>query len=147
MLEVNEKNKIKSIKYVDTKLNIIEMINDKIGILDVRVITNEGTQVNVEIQLMNRYNMINRTLFYWARLYSSQITKGEDYNKLNKTITINILDFNYIDSQRYHTVFHLYEDKDKIMLTELLEIHFVDYPSFQMVIWILGVILTGGSCS
>ncbi|GFZ32155.1 hypothetical protein CSC2_26810 [Clostridium zeae] len=74
--------------------------------------------------------MINRTLFYWSRLYSSQIKRGENYKDLNKTITINILNFNYIDSNKYHTTYHLYEDDEKIMLSDILEIHFVELPKF-----------------
>lgn len=74
--------------------------------------------------------MQKRTLFYWSRLYSSQIKRGEIYKELNKTITINILNFNYINSKNYHTVYHLYEDKEKIMLTDILEIHFMELPKF-----------------
>jgi predicted transposase/invertase (TIGR01784 family) len=71
-----------------------------------------------------------RTLFYWSRLYSSQIKKGQNYKNLNKTITINILNFNYIDSIKYHTTYHLWEDEEKIRLTDILEIHFVELPKF-----------------
>ncbi|TDT51994.1 putative transposase/invertase (TIGR01784 family) [Fonticella tunisiensis] len=130
MLEKTEKEKITHIEYVDTRLSDIETINDKIGILDVRVITEKGTNINVEIQLINRYNMINRTLFYWARLYAGQIKRGSDYRDLRKTITINILNFNYIDEDSYHTTYHLHEDESKKMLTDLLEIHFVELPKF-----------------
>ncbi len=130
LLERTEKEKIKHVEYVDTKLSDIEAVDDKIGILDVRVITEKGTHINVEIQLINRYNMINRTLFYWSRLYSNQIKKGENYKNLNKTITINILNFNYIDSIKYHTTYHLWEDEEKTMLTDILEIHFVELPKF-----------------
>lgn len=130
LLEETEKEKIKHIEYVDTKLSDIEAVDDKIGILDVRVITEKGIHINVEIQLINRYNMVKRTLFYWSRLYSSQIKKGENYKNLNKTITINILNFNYIESKKYHTTYHLYEDDDKIMLSDILEIHFVELPKF-----------------
>lgn len=130
LLEGTEKEKIRHIEYVDTKLSDIEAVDDKIGILDVRVITEKGIHINVEIQLINRYNMIKRTLFYWSRLYSSQIKKGENYKNLNKTITINILNFNYIDSEKYHTVYHLYEDDEKTMLTDILQIQFVELPKF-----------------
>jgi hypothetical protein len=37
---------------------------------------------------------------------------------------------NYIYSHSFHTVFHLYEDKEKIMLTDLIEICFVELPKF-----------------
>jgi predicted transposase/invertase (TIGR01784 family) len=59
LLEGTEKEKIKHIEYVDTKLSDIEAVDDKIGILDVRVVTERGIHINVEIQLINRYNMIS----------------------------------------------------------------------------------------
>lgn len=130
LLEKTEKEKVKSVEYVDTKLSDIETVDDKIGILDVRVITEKGIHINVEIQLINKYNMIKRTLFYWSRLYSNQIKRGENYKNLNKTITINILNFSYIESEKYHTIYHLYEDDDNTMLTDLLEIHFVDLVKY-----------------
>ena len=130
LLSSTEKERIKYVEYVDTKLNDIEVVDDKIGILDVRVTTDKGTHINVEIQLINRFNMINRTLFYWSRLYSSQIKKGANYKDLNRTITINILNFDYLDSEKYHNIFHLYEDDLKIKLTDLLEIHFLELPKF-----------------
>jgi predicted transposase/invertase (TIGR01784 family) len=130
LLERTEKEKIKHVEYVDTKLSDIEAVDDKIGILDVRVVTEKGIHINIEIQLINRYNMINRTLFYWSRLYSNQIKKGENYKNLNKTITINILNFNYIDSKKYHTTYHLWEDEEKTKLTDILEIHFIELPKF-----------------
>ena len=42
------------------------------------------------------------------------------------TITINILDFNYIKQTRnYHSVFRLFEKDEGFELTEALEIHFM----------------------
>ena len=36
-------------------------------------------------------NMDKRSLYYLAKLYSSQLQKGDEYNKLCPVITINIL--------------------------------------------------------
>ncbi len=53
------------------------------------------------------------------------------YNSLKKTITINLLDFNYFDTDNYHTKWHIVEDTDKEkMLTDVLEIHFIEIPKF-----------------
>ena len=53
------------------------------------------------------------------------------YNSLKKTITINLLDFNYFDTKNYHTKWHIVEDTDKEkMLTDVLEIHFIEIPKF-----------------
>ena len=49
--------------------------------------------VNVEIQLQNKGDYKDRSVYYWAKLYSEQLKKGELYGELKRTITINILDF------------------------------------------------------
>lgn len=55
---------------------------------------------------------------------------GDDYKKLPNVVTINILDFEFIESDKYHTTFHLWEDTEKIMLTTALESHFIEMPKF-----------------
>ena len=76
--------------------------------------------------------MDKRTLFYWGKLFNENISKGEDYRNLKKVITINILDFDYIDLEKFHTKFHLWEDEAKdYMLTDLVEIHFIELPKFN----------------
>ena len=39
-------------------------------------------------------NMYKRSLFYWAKIYYSQLKKGQKYRELCPVIAINILDFN-----------------------------------------------------
>lgn len=76
--------------------------------------------------------MDKRTLFYWSKLYLEGIKQGEDYRKLTKVITINLLDFKFLNTAHYHSSFHLWEDYDKeCMLTDLVEIHFLELPKFR----------------
>ena len=49
--------------------------------------------INIEIQLKNEYNMIQRSLYYWSKLYEEQLEEGDRYDKLCRTVCINILDF------------------------------------------------------
>ncbi len=107
-----------------------ERLEDKTGILDVRAQTSDGSIVNIEVQLANQYNMEKRTLFYWSRLFAGQQEKGKDYAELKRTITINILDFKYLEPEQYHNVYHLREDKVNHLLTDVLEIHFIELPKF-----------------
>ena len=106
-------------------------LNDKVGILDIKAKLDNGIQVNVEMQVVNQQNMEKRTLFYWGKLYTGSIHEGETFYGLKKTITINLLDFNYFDTKEYHTKWHIVEDteKDKI-LTDVLEIHFIELKKF-----------------
>lgn len=126
-VEINELELI-----TDTKL-LKDRIDDKQGILDIRATFNNGEHVNIEVQLINQYNMDKRTLFYWAKMFAEQLKPGNAFDELKKTITINILDFDYIEGiEKYHTTYHLREDefKDNI-LTDVLEIHFLEIPKFE----------------
>ena len=108
--------------------------DDKLGILDIRARTKAGIQINIEIQIVNQYNMDKRTLFYWSKLYTEQLSEGQPFIELKKTITINILDFEYIKVENYHSVFHLWEDSNKdYKLTDVLEIRFIELPKFRKI--------------
>ena len=128
----------KTVKHIDD-ITIIkdkelttDIIKDKTGIIDVLAKLDNGTQINIEVQLTDQNNMDKRTLFYWARIYNRTIVKGEKYNELNKVITINILDFNYIKLDKYHTTFSIRENEHKdYKLTDVLEIHFIEMPKFK----------------
>ena len=122
---------IKSISIEEKRIDVSILVDEKLSILDIYVTTNHNVHINVEIQLINKYNMIERTLFYWSKMYMNQIKKGVDYSKLNKTITINILDFDYIDTIKYHSWYHLYEAEEQNKLTDILEIHFVELNKFN----------------
>jgi len=60
-----------------------------------------------------------------------QLVKGDNYNQLNKTITINILDFDYINDEKFHSSYHLYEDMTKKLLSDIVEIHFIELKKFE----------------
>jgi predicted transposase/invertase (TIGR01784 family) len=132
VLELEEEKKLDDIEIIENTKLKKDSIDDKLGILDIRAKTVRGEQINIEVQLVNQYNMDKRTLFYWSKIFSDQLKEGQPFNDLKKTITINILDFNYIGIDTYHTVFHLWEDRDKeYKLTDVMEIRFLELPKFR----------------
>ena len=132
VLELSDSKRLTDIELVDGTSLKKDSPEDKLGILDIRARTALGENINIEVQLINQYNMDKRTLFYWAKLFAEQLKEGQPYNDLKKTITINILDFNYIDTEQYSTAFHLWEDKDRsCKLTDVLEIRFLELPKFR----------------
>ena len=96
VLNKDKTQELVELEIINEKELTTDNIQDKKGIIDVLAKTSDGTNINIEVQLTNQDNMDKRTLFYWSRIYSRSIVKGEDYSNLNKVITINILDFNYI---------------------------------------------------
>ena len=134
ILNRQKQYQIEDIELIENTKLEKDRIEDKQGVLDIRAKAKDGTQLNIEIQLVNQYNMDKRTLFYWAKLFADQLNPGHPFGELKKTITINILDFNYVDLDQYHTIFHLREDMNpEYKLTDVLEIHFIELAKFRKI--------------
>ncbi|WP_122639543.1 MULTISPECIES: Rpn family recombination-promoting nuclease/putative transposase [unclassified Romboutsia] len=124
---------IKPIIEVEIKNSDIEKeyIDDKFSRLDVKAKTSNNEIINIEIQLKNEYNMIQRSLYYWSKLYEEQLTEGDRYDKLCRTVCINILDFKYLKNDRFHNGYRLKEIETNEELTDLEEIHFIEIPKLK----------------
>lgn len=108
-----------------------EYIEDKCSRLDVKALTSNKEIINIEIQLKNEYNMIQRSLYYWSKLYEEQLSEGDRYDKLSRTVCINILDFKYLKNDRFHNGYRLKEIETNEELTDLQEIHFIEIPKLK----------------
>ena len=101
-----------------------EHTEGKLSILDVRVTTKNGQEINIEMQVQYHKHMVERITFYNARLLASQLHEGDHYSNLKKSISILISDENIIKaSPDYHHIFHLCDIEKGIKLTDLFEIH------------------------
>jgi len=108
-----------------------EIEENKEGILDIRATLNNNIIVNIEMQVKNQHNMIDRSLYYWANLYSSSLNKRQDYTENNKTIAINILDYNIFEDGPYHEKCMITRKYNNEILTNDLEIHFIQIPKCE----------------
>ncbi|HEX3045081.1 MAG TPA: Rpn family recombination-promoting nuclease/putative transposase [Bacillota bacterium] len=133
VLNPDDQKKLVSLELLDNNKELIkEMIFDKTGRLDIRAKTADGMQIDIEVQINNQKNMDKRTLFYLGKLFLEGIKQGEDYIKLAKVITVNILDFDYLDIPKFHSQYHLWEDDEEYyLLTDLIEVHFIELPKFK----------------
>ena len=105
----------------------------KFSRLDIKAKTDKGELINIEIQVKNEYNMIQRTLYYWSRIYTDQLNSTRDYSELSRTICINILNFKLLDNDRYHNTYRLKEINTNEELTDIQEIHFIELPKSKHV--------------
>ena len=100
--------------------------DDKLGILDLELDINNNEKVDVEIQLIERANFAERLLFYFSRLYTSEIKRGDDYAEAKKVILIAIIDYPLELTQtisEMETVWKLCEkNHPNLVLTDSIEI-------------------------
>ena len=79
MLEI-PRDSIKKIIMDNIEL-IPENYADKFSRVDLKMQVDEKV-VNVEMQITNEENFRERTLYYWSRIYGSELKSGEDYGDL-----------------------------------------------------------------
>ena len=120
-----------------------DLIDKKAGILDIKAELNESQICDIEIQVANEKNIEHRSTYYMSKLIAEQLNKKEEYNKLKKTIVINLLNFNYYKRNSYHQIAHMKFEKTKEekyvdmgytkedeLATEDIEMHFIEIPKF-----------------
>ncbi|HWQ68129.1 MAG TPA: Rpn family recombination-promoting nuclease/putative transposase [Methanospirillum sp.] len=124
------KERIKSITIKDPHL-LRAFFEDKEGILDVRAVTDAGVLIDIEIQLTDYSGMPERILFYWSKMFTSQLSPGDLYHDLKKTISVVILDYVCIPTSGFHSCFHLSDQEQCVTLTEVLEVHILELPKLD----------------
>lgn len=129
---LNPSDPIKSVTLQDTTIDK-EYLTDKYSRLDVWATTDKGEHINIEIQLDNKYNMIKRSLYYWSKLYEGQLESGNDYQKLARTICINLIDFNLLNHDKFHSVYRLKDCETHEELTDIIELHFIELKKMKHV--------------
>ncbi|WP_337404189.1 Rpn family recombination-promoting nuclease/putative transposase [Porcipelethomonas sp.] len=119
-----------------------ETIDGKFSRLDLNLKVADKL-INVEIQLKGDNDYRDRTLFYWAKLYTSELKSGETYGQLKKTICINIINFNMFDRSDYHTEIvtsikdtgEIFSDKFSIHFFELKKVGKEVNPNNRRELW------------
>jgi predicted transposase/invertase (TIGR01784 family) len=131
VLKPTEGKQILSLTYTNTELTKANA-EDKKATLDIRAEIQDGRHVNIEIQLKNEHDMAKRSLFYWAELFSRQMVQTQAYETLKDTITINILNFDYLqETDEFHSEFGILEKKKHFVLTDALGMHFIEMPKLR----------------
>jgi len=126
--------KVETIELEQTPLLWGNQADDKLGIIDVRATINNKNPIDIEMQILNNHDIEKRMLFYWSKLYLKQIDRGDDYQKLNRSISIIFLDYQIEELKELptHTKWQIRNDKNgKIVLTEDLEIHIIEIPKIN----------------
>lgn len=118
------RNSIKKIIMDNIEL-IPENFADKFSRVDLKMQVDEKI-VNVEMQISNEEHFRERTLYYWSRIYGSELKSGEDYGDLKETICINIVNFNLFDCSDYHSHFKIMEKNRHEVLSDTFAIHFFE---------------------
>ncbi len=119
---------IRKTKILNTNLEKLHK-DEKQGILDVRILMNNHTEIDIEIQLSALNVWADRALFYLAKMYTEQIHSGENYTVFKKCVSISILDFDLFKHvPEFYSCFHIREDSRHTLYTDKMEFHVLELP-------------------
>lgn len=115
---------IRSTRLLNTHL-LRRFRRDKEGIVDIIIELNDDTKIIIEIQVEKYKNWDGRNLYYLSKAFIEGVGTGEDYKKLKKCVSISVLDFNYLQTEKRHSHF-MWRDEEGNIYTDLLEIHIIE---------------------
>ena len=105
-------------------------LGDKFCRLDINMVL-DGQLVDLEIQVNNEGDYPERSLYYWAKGFSSSLKVGEDYSQLPSTIVISILAFKLFDCIEFHSEYRALEVTRHSELTDKMSLHYFELPKLS----------------
>ena len=123
--------KIKKIELVKQYTLDKETIENRGAVLDVLAILNDDTYVNIEMQVDDYKNTVERSIFYDSGLYHESLVKKDSFKKAKRVIGIWILAYDIFDEGTFHEIARLKRDYNNILLTDIMEYHYIQLPKFK----------------
>jgi predicted transposase/invertase (TIGR01784 family) len=102
---------------------------DKLSILDVKVKTQDGKMIDIEIQREHVKAMNERAVYLNARMLSDQLKRSQNYAKLKKVVSIVIADFDMVRNGAYHNRFFMHDPVTGSTLSDIMQIDVLSLPN------------------
>ncbi len=120
-------------------------VTDKTFILDIKVLLNDHTVLNLELQVINQHNWVERSLSYLCRNFDN-LQSGDTYQNIRPVLQIGILNFTLFPEQpEFYATYQLlnvknhslYSDKLRISVLNLTQIEYAteEDRSWQLDSW------------
>jgi predicted transposase/invertase (TIGR01784 family) len=101
-----------------------ELVGGKTVILDIRAQLDDGSRVDVEMQVRIPPTLRSRLVYYGARDFTAQLARGDDYDRLTPTVVIVwTVEPLFPDLDQLHSIFELRERNTHQLFGDQLAIH------------------------
>ena len=124
-------NDIESVR-IENEIVLGEKIQDKEFILDIRVLMNNHTSINLEMQVINRQNWVDRSTSYLCRTFDS-LAHGDDYTDTHPAIQIGLLDYTlFPEAPEFYASYYLMNEKTHQIYSSKLRISVLDLTRIDL---------------
>ena len=126
---------VKDLEIIDP-YNLSENIDLKESIIDIKAKTKDNQTVIIEIQLCGNMDFVKRIFYYISKNIVNELREGEDYKKLPRIISINLLNFNldFGDEGKPHRCFKLIDTKNHDIDLDFIQMHIIEAKRFIEII-------------
>ena len=142
-LEAILKKDIKEVEIKNPEIIPYEK-DEKRGLLDIKAQIDDGTILDIEMQMEDEKNIEERGTEYLGKMISEQLQEGEEYIKLKKSIVIFITNYNFLKRNSYHSVGKVkfdetlpeeyvnmgYKEEDEIA-SKYIEFHYIELTKYK----------------
>ncbi|MBD5484572.1 MAG: hypothetical protein HDR18_03455 [Lachnospiraceae bacterium] len=109
-----------------------ESVESKEVRLDINVLLNNRTMINLEMQVANQLNWQNRSVVYLCRSYDS-LNHGQDYDEANSVIHIGFLDYTLFRSRpEFYASYKLINVKNYQKYSDNITLNVVDLTRIDL---------------
>lgn len=103
-----------------------ESFSNKDFILDINVIVNGKTRLNLEMQIVNYHNWKERSLSYLCRSFD-RVYKGDDYISAIPVIQISFLDFDlFPENPEFYATYLMKNVKNNMIYTDKMQLSVIE---------------------
>ena len=114
-----------------TPYQLPDLKGGKVTIVDVKAKDQNQKTYIVEMQVADVNGFDKRVLYYAAKSYSAQIERGDEYEKLNPTFFIGILDFEVTQNPSYINRHKITDIATGENFIKDIEFNFIELPKFN----------------
>ena len=113
--------------------NLQDFKDDKLTILDIKAVDQDGAIYDIEMQLSNFSGLIKRIVFYGCEVFAGQLKAGDDYSQLKPVYSICLLEGTlWANSPKVHHAFRLTDAQSGRTLSHTLEIHTLELGWYNL---------------
>lgn len=110
-----------------------EFESDKLSVVDVKALDDQGRAYQIEIQLALHPGLTARMLYTWGTIYHGLLSKGTEYTELRPVIAIWLLNESVFPAvHASHLLFEVVNLQYGIRLSDHFQIHLLQLPDWQI---------------
>ena len=118
--------------FIENPIELGDSMTEKTFFLDVKVLMNNSTVINLEMQVLNIGNWPERSLSYLCRTFD-QLQKGEEYSSAKPVIHISFLDFTpFPEYPEFYASYQFMNEKNHHIYSDKLTLRVVDLRQIEL---------------